>query len=286
MPRTTFAVLLILAALIATISNSVAQEATPAIELTPGDGCDVAPRDESDLDALNATATSRGATPVAVNPMEMPGGLPVDAATLNALDLTLKQVVACAETGDLARLLALYSDAYVANIALAPEPAPIIPGQRTDGLPVPAGTPGIARGVEPGVEIAVKLGDGRIAALVTASGLDGTDEIVLFTYEREMWVIDEIHPALPKGPIGGDLPFPVQAAVAAAAAEFDVSADEVTVVSYEPVDWPDTSLGCPREGEFYAAVITPGYRVILAVIGQQHEYHTDDIDRAIRCDPA
>lgn len=70
-------------------------------------------------------------------------------------------------------------------------------------------------------------------------------------------VIDEIHESVPEGPLGGELPFPVQAAVASAAAEFGVSIDEVTVESWEPIEWSDASLGCPKPGEFYAQVITP-----------------------------
>jgi hypothetical protein len=76
----------------------------------------------------------------------------------------------------------------------------------------------------------------------------------------------------------------VQAAVAAAAAAEGVDPTEVTVVSYEPTEWPDTSLGCPKDGEVYAQVITPGYLVILSVDGVEMEYHTDDVDRAVRCD--
>jgi hypothetical protein len=149
---------------------------------------------------------------------------------------------------------------------------------------VPVGTPSPAATAEPQVESAVTLPDGRIAAEVSAGGLAGTEQIVIFTQERGRWVIDEIHPLLPQGPVGGNLPFPVQAAVSAAAAELGVDPSAVTVVSYEPVEWSDTSLGCPKEGEFYAQVITPGFKVILSVDGKELEYHTDEIDRAIHCD--
>lgn len=286
MPKTVLILMLIAVALIATMSDVFAQDATPTVEATSADPCDVSPRDEADLDNLNATATSLGATPVAMNPMELPDGEPVDAATLNTLDQTLMKVIACATNGDIGRLLALYSDAYVANVALAPEPVPIVPGQPSEGMALPEGTPVAGAYVQPNVESAVKLEDGRIAALISSSGVAGTAEIVFFAFEREMWVIDEIHPALPHGPIGGDLPFAVQAAVASAAAEFGVDVSAVTVISYEPKDWGDTSLGCPKEGEFYAQVITPGYLVILSVNGKEHEYHTDAVDRAVKCDPA
>ena len=35
----------------------------------------------------------------------------------------------------------------------------------------------------------------------------------------------------------------------------NVSADAITVVSAQPVEWRDTSLGCPIEGMMYAQVI-------------------------------
>ncbi|MBI1879924.1 MAG: hypothetical protein HYR94_17170 [Chloroflexi bacterium] len=70
-----------------------------------------------------------------------------------------------------------------------------------------------------------------------------------------------------------------EAAVAAAIADLSkqtgVPADQITVNSVEPMNWPDTSLGCPQEGMMYAQVITPGYLIVLTAQGQQYEYHTD-----------
>lgn len=282
MTRAVATLLLLTALLLTPVANARAQEATP----TPG--CDVPPRDTAELTALNASATASpsAATPAPIIPIAPPEGEPVDAATLNALDETLVEVVACAESGDIGRLLALYSDAYVASIALAPEPVPIVPGQGHDHDHVPSvqETPEPELHATPRVEAAVRLPDGRVAAVVSADGLEGTREIVFFIEQNGRWRIDEIREVLPEGPVGGDLPFPVQAAVASAAAEFGVIVEVVTVLSYEPVEWSDASLGCPKEGEMYAAVITPGYRVILAVNDQEHEYHTDEFDRAIRCD--
>ena len=286
MTRSLLAALIVLTALLATLAGTAAQDSSPVAELSIDDPCDVIPRSEDDLATLNAAADRGAATPAPVVPIEMPSGEPVDAATLNALDETLLQVDSCAESGVLEGLLALYSDAYVTSIALAPELVPIIPGQPRDHPGGPVGTPSPESGVVPQVESAVLLADGRIAAAVSAEGLSGTADVVIFVQERERWVIDEVHEALPQGALGGELPFPVQAAVAAAAAEFDGSIEEVTVGSWEAIEWGDTSLGCPKDGEFYAQVITPGYRATLDVKGEAHEYHTDEIDRAIRCDPA
>src|SRR5690606_27288509 len=48
-----------------------------------------------------------------------------------------------------------------------------------------------------------------------------------------------------------------------------VSAADVRFVKAEQVDWDDSSLGCPAPGMGYLTVITPGYRVVLEVNGQQ-----------------
>jgi hypothetical protein len=52
--------------------------------------------------------------------------------------------------------------------------------------------------------------------------------------------------------------------------------DKIAIVSAEVVEWPDASLGCPKPGMIYAQVITPGYRFILEVGGEQYEYHSDN----------
>jgi len=73
----------------------------------------------------------------------------------------------------------------------------------------------------------------------------------------------------------GNLPRPVQAAVQDLSERIDVPAEMIVVASMEQVTWPDTSLGNPQPGQFYAQVQTEGYRVILEAQGQRYEYHTD-----------
>jgi hypothetical protein len=71
--------------------------------------------------------------------------------------------------------------------------------------------------------------------------------------------------------------------IAAIAEELGVTVDEIDVVSAEPRDWPDTSLGCPRPGEAYAEVITPGYLIVVDVAGERIEFHTDEQGTIVRC---
>ncbi|HET91229.1 MAG TPA: hypothetical protein ENN99_10905 [Chloroflexi bacterium] len=65
------------------------------------------------------------------------------------------------------------------------------------------------------------------------------------------------------------------AAIAALAAELDLPAQEIAILSSEEVNWPDTSLGCPQPGMMYGQVITPGYRFRLQADGKAYNVHTD-----------
>ena len=57
------------------------------------------------------------------------------------------------------------------------------------------------------------------------------------------------------------------------------------VLAFDPVEWGDTSLGCPMPGLVYAQVITPGFRLVFDYQGQQNEYHTDqDGSNVATCD--
>jgi len=54
----------------------------------------------------------------------------------------------------------------------------------------------------------------------------------------------------------------------------DLTEDQIRVVSIKAVQWPDSSLGCPKPGMMYAQVITPGYEIVLQAGGQEFTYHT------------
>lgn len=85
-------------------------------------------------------------------------------------------------------------------------------------------------------------------------------------------------PDVGEGGPGGSSPdssIPVEAARADLAQRLGVSTDRIEVVSVERVEWPDACLGAARTGEACAQVITPGYRVVLAVDGVEYVYHTD-----------
>lgn len=78
------------------------------------------------------------------------------------------------------------------------------------------------------------------------------------------------------------LPKPVQRAVRFAATVHGLPREAVTLLSYEPVDWPDAALGAPQPDRLYAQVVTPGYRVTVSVAGKPVIYHTDRAGRVVR----
>ncbi len=59
------------------------------------------------------------------------------------------------------------------------------------------------------------------------------------------------------------------------AKKLNITVEQVSVISIEKVDWPDTSLGYPEEGKMYAQVLTPGFRIVLKALNKSYEYHSD-----------
>lgn len=47
------------------------------------------------------------------------------------------------------------------------------------------------------------------------------------------------------------------------------------LLSYERVQWPDASLGCPEEGYAYAQVITPGHKLLFDLDGADYPVHSN-----------
>jgi hypothetical protein len=72
-------------------------------------------------------------------------------------------------------------------------------------------------------------------------------------------------------------------AIEALAHRLGVGVDLVELRRTTAVDWPDGSLGCPREGESYSQVVTPGFLVRLQADGQVYSVHTGG-GRAVVCE--
>jgi len=83
-------------------------------------------------------------------------------------------------------------------------------------------------------------------------------------------------PAAPATPVPDDvLELPgVREAIAAEAERRGVAPDEVSVVEYADVTWPDGSIGCPQPGMMYTQALVPGRRLLLEVQGEVASYHS------------
>jgi len=79
---------------------------------------------------------------------------------------------------------------------------------------------------------------------------------------------------------------PILAAVQKLLADkLNVKASEIKLVSLAPARWGDACLDLPGPDEMCAQVITDGYKVVLAVNGQNYTFHTDQTGRNIRQEP-
>jgi hypothetical protein len=288
MPRLTALLPLCLVALLA--APAAAQEASPSAELGPpaASDCIVVPRSDAEIAALAGTPAASNGTPTTEEPMALPEGEAADAATAAAITDTLRQTVACAEAGDLNRLLALYSDDYISRYILAAEPVPIVPGQPRPTTGTRPATPPASADRTPVVRDVRAQPDGRVVALVGSADPQAGTDVVFFVRSGDRWLIDEVHPAAATaGTPSAGAENPVVALVLQdASAQLGVPVDQLSVVSFESWEWPDTSLGCPKPDEFYAQVITPGYLIVVSGAGQQLEYHTDTEGHFVLCQQA
>ena len=75
----------------------------------------------------------------------------------------------------------------------------------------------------------------------------------------------------------------VALATAKLAEALELQQEDVEVQSAEAIEWPDTSLGCPRKGMSYLQMLVPGHRVTLRAAGSSYAVHVGD-GRAIVCE--
>jgi hypothetical protein len=64
--------------------------------------------------------------------------------------------------------------------------------------------------------------------------------------------------------------------------DLGISANEIKIIYFEQIDWPDACLGMPQEGQACAQIITPGYLVKLEVNGEEVEFRSDLDGKLIR----
>jgi hypothetical protein len=77
-------------------------------------------------------------------------------------------------------------------------------------------------------------------------------------------------------------PEAILAAVNSLAQSVGVDVNQIQVVTFEQVEWPDACLGLPQPDEVCAQVVTPGFLVVLEVNGAQYEVRTDQTGAIVR----
>ncbi len=82
---------------------------------------------------------------------------------------------------------------------------------------------------------------------------------------------------------GEDHPAVIEAIVDAAE-RTGQDADDIEVVVFEQVTWPDGAVGCPEPDGVYTQALVEGYRVVLDVGDQQLTYHGADGDAPVLCE--
>lgn len=65
--------------------------------------------------------------------------------------------------------------------------------------------------------------------------------------------------------------------------ETGVDRSQIEVVLAEAVSWSDGSIGCPEDGMMYTQALVPGYRVILAVAGEELAFHAPESGEFFPC---
>jgi hypothetical protein len=81
----------------------------------------------------------------------------------------------------------------------------------------------------------------------------------------------------------GELPAePVLQAQSWLADQLGVTLADVSIVSSEHMEWPDSCLGLGGAAESCAAVVTPGWQANFEVNGETYEVRVDDTATSIR----
>ena len=91
-------------------------------------------------------------------------------------------------------------------------------------------------------------------------------------------------PAAAQAPVPlKDLPAAEAAARADAKKRMGDSAGKLVVLDSKKVEWPDAALGCPKPGEAYGQMITPGYRIRIRAGTRVLDYHASEQGNLVLC---
>ena len=180
---------------VAGASGAGAQDGSPVAspDVPAPAECTVQPRSTEELRALFrevAATPVRDAPAASPTPAVAPTGTSADAQTVAEINATWRQLTACINKGDQARMFALYSDAmvrrqFVVDVAfgvtedalfayLSATPVPNPPDQSASFIPITD---------------ARVLSDGRVA--VIGPGDQGRGDVRIFIKEGDRWLLDD-----------------------------------------------------------------------------------------------
>jgi hypothetical protein len=118
------------------------------------------------------------------------------------------------------------------------------------------------------------------------------DNLIVLYVGSDQGVIDQFNsvignqinePISRDGSISSNQPYPpaVFAAITTLSQDLMVDINQIQVIEYEHVDWPDSCLGVNTSEVACMMIVTPGYRVVLAYNGAEYELHTDETGRRV-----
>jgi hypothetical protein len=172
-----------LALALGTIHTGSAQEASPAAER-----CTIEPVSLKHLQALKASATPVAA--VATPLTELPAGEPAGYDNVLAFTKTVQLLVDCINEGHYWRMMAVYSDRYLASIL--PQLGPL-DAANYDPYLTPRPMPAERMMTIAAIGEVVQLPDGRLAGIVTSSlpGQQPIPTLFLLALQAGGWHVDE-----------------------------------------------------------------------------------------------
>ena len=141
--------------------------------------------------------TQAEASPEAVEPPS--GGEPADEAIVESITETIYHSIACTNGNDLLRVLALFSDRFVADLFTGPDAVSLTAFEDYVALPP------IAAVEEDRLQLlevrdVVVLDDGRVGAIVvTGDEAAPTEDYLVLIEDGDGWLIDDSIPITPLG---------------------------------------------------------------------------------------
>jgi ketosteroid isomerase-like protein len=182
-------------------SSAAAQDASPAAgEVVDATECLVEPLTDEYLTGLAATPQSEASpeTAAAATPFTMPEGEPAGDAEVEAVNATVRELVACLNAADFRRVYALYTEDYLA-MNFAGEQAEV-----AEATPEP--TESATENALVGVSDVIVLEDGRVGAQVELVSADNLQTTVFVVLENvgDRWLIDDLTPLESEDGAGDD----------------------------------------------------------------------------------